>query len=147
MKNSFKFSLFNGSSRRRLSLTVSARRVENPELLGNDFDDRPLLPIAILPTPALDPPLDEGVPPFGQEFGTDLCQPSERNDAEPLHGLLRDAFGVLPSFARLKLHTGLLCTVNFNSGVAPRNPTRITLFIRCVLKNNVEKQSISAILE
>ncbi len=102
----------NGSSRRRLSLTVSARRVENPDLLGNDFDDRPLLPIAILPTPALDPPLDEGVPPFGQEFGTDLCQPSERNDAEPLHGLLRDAFGVLPSFVhrevkaayRLALH-------------------------------------------
>src|SRR2546426_9284282 len=102
MKNSFKFSLFNGSSRRRLSLTVSARRVENPELLGNDFDDRPLLPIAILPTPALNPPLDEGVPPFGQEFGTDLCQPSERNDAEPLHRL-RGAFRILPSFVHREI--------------------------------------------
>ena len=30
--------------------------------------------------------------------GTDLCQPPERNDAEPLHGLLRNAFRVLPSF-------------------------------------------------
>ena len=55
---------------RRLCVTVSGRRVENPDLLGNDFDDRPLLPIAILPIPALELPLDEGVPSFGQESGT-----------------------------------------------------------------------------
>ena len=56
------------------------------------FDDRPVVAIVILPAPALDAPLDEGVPPFRQEFATNLCQPSERNDAEPLHGLLSNAF-------------------------------------------------------
>src|SRR5438876_488022 len=50
---------------RRLSLTVPGHRVENPDLLSNHFHDRPLLPIAILPTAALDPSLDEGVPTFG----------------------------------------------------------------------------------